>query len=456
MPEPSVLTREQQRALLVGLLTGVVAVAFESVAVATAMPAAVEELGGTRLYAWAFTLFVLGMTFATVVAGRIADRRGPVGPLVGGGAVFLVGLLLAGASQTMPLLVLARFLQGLGGGAMNLCLMVVVANVFDESRRATIMTWFSVCWVLPAFVGPPVSALVTRQWGWHWVFWGLVPVVLGAGALSARPLARVRAAHRPHPDGDDRAVPIWAAGGAAAGVALLQVAGQLLGWRGALAAVLALVTLAVCVPRLMPPRFWQVGQGLPAVVWTRACQAGAFFAAETFLPLSWVEQRGLKLWQAGLVLTIGSLGWTLGSWLQSRPWLRYRRDQIIVVGIAATVLGIALVVVSSWSPRGTLWLAVLGWTVAGLGMGLAIASTSLAVMTLSPARSLGRNTSSLQVAEGLGNSLVAGLAGTIFYSLHGRTPLAFAALFALAALAALLGLVTALRIGPVSARANPA
>lgn len=449
------MSGDQRRSLLVGLLTGVVAIAFENIAVSTAMPAAASDLQGTRLYAWVFTLFVLGMTFATVVAGRLADRMGPVKPLVGGGVLFLAGLLVAGAAPSMEVLVAARFLQGLGGGAMNLCLMVVIGTVFEESARATIMTWFSVCWVMPAFIGPPISALVTRHFGWHWVFWAIVPVVLAAGLLSARPLALVNASRQADPESDEQAVPLWAAGGAAAGVALLQGAGQMLDWRGALLAGLALVVLAVSVPRLMPPGFWGVRPGLPAVMWTRAAQAGAFFAAETFLPLSWVEQRHLELWQAGLVLTIGSLGWTFGSWLQSRTWLGWERQQVIVAGLVATGVGVAGVALSSWHPRGTLWLGVVGWTVAGLGMGLAVASTSLAVMSLSAVRSLGRNTSSLQVAEGLGNSLVGGLAGTVFYSLHGRSGHAFVLLFVVALVSAGVGLMAALRVGPVSSPANP-
>lgn len=440
-----------RRALTVGLLAGVVGVAFETVAVATAMPQAAKELGNLGLYAWAFTLFVLGMVFSTALAGRLSDRVGPVKPLAIGTALFVAGLLVAGAAKSMLVLVAARFLQGVGGGAMNLCLMVVVAHAFDERERASMMTAFSVCWVLPAFLGPPVSAAITHSWGWHWVFWSLVPLVLAASVLAAKPLMELQAAHRPHPPEQANPVPLWAAGLAALSVAALQGAGQLLGWRGALLGAVALVGLLVSVPPLMPPRFLRMGDGLSAVVWARACQAGAFFATEAFLPLSLVEMRGMSLFQAGLALTIGSLGWTVGSWIQSRPWLRLRRDQIIQLGLACSVFGIVAMAVAAWHPRGTLALAAVGWTVGGFGMGLAIASGSLAVMALSEPAQLGRNTSSLQTAEGLGNSLIGALAGTIFHTLHASAPgnHTFGWVFTATALCCLVGILAARRIGPV-------
>lgn len=442
--------RGGRRALTVGLLAGIVCVAFESVAVATAMPQAAKELGSLGLYAWAFTLFVLGMVFSTALAGRLADRVGPVKPLAIGTALFLVGLLLAGAAPSMLVLVLARFLQGVGGGAMNLCLMVVVAHAFDEHERASIMTAFSFCWVMPAFLGPPISAAITRHWGWHWVFWSLVPLLLAASALAARPLMALQRSHEPDHEGADP-VPLWAAAVAAACVAALQGAGQMLDWRGAALGAAALAGLLVAVPRLMPPGFLRVGRGLSAVVWSRACQAGAFFAAESFLPLSMVELRGMSLFRAGLALTIGSLGWTVGSWVQSRPWFGLRRDQIIQLGVACTAFGLVAIALSSWHPRGTLLLAAVGWTVGGFGMGLAIASGSLAVMALSEPAQLGRNTSSLQTAEGLGNAMTGAVAGTIFHSLHGSAAgnHTFGWLFTAAALACLAGLLAAARIGHV-------
>lgn len=465
--EQQAVTRVHGRsALLAGLLAGVLCVAFESVAVATAMPRAAAELGGLSIYAWAFTLFVLGMVLSTVVAGRMSDRLGPVRPLALGVALFVVGLLVAGSARSMLVLVLARFVQGMGGGFINLCLMVVVSLVYDERERAAIMTWFSFCWVMPAFLGPPLAALITHHWGWHWVFWSLVPCIVVACLVALRPVLELHAVHAvgAHAAGEPGAdpIPLWAAGLGAVGVALVQASGQLLDARatvlwGVLALVGALAALGAGVPRLMPDGFWRMRPGLPAVMWTRAAQAGAFFAGESFMPLSMNLERGFSPFHAGLLLTIGSLGWTVGSWVQSRGWLRLRRDQIVLAGVCATAVGIGAVDLASWFPRHTLAVVATGWVLAGFGMGLAIASTSLAVMALSSQRLMGRNTSSLQTAEGLGNCLVSGAAGTAFHALHqGHAPsTTFGVLFLVAALAAVLACVAGRRIGPVQNASNP-
>lgn len=400
-----------RRRLTIGLLMCVVAIAFESMAVLTAMPAAARDLGNLDLYAWAFTGFVIAQTFAIVAAGRLCDSSGPVAPLAIGFVVFAAGLVLAGTAASMPVLLAARFVQGLGGGTMNLAVMVLVARVFDERERATLLTWFSAAWMGPAFLGPPIAAWLAETWSWHWVFWSVLPLLAVAGLLVIGPLRR----HSPGPpSGEPEPHPLGFAALVAVAAALLQWAGQRiepasLVWGGA-----GLLLLFVALPPLMPRGFAVRGRGLSAVVSVRALTSGAFFGAQTFLPLMLVEARQASLLWAGSTMTIGSIGWMAGAWLQSRAWLEWRRDTIIAAGTAATAVGLVGVAAGGWFPGSWLGLVVVGWVTAGLGMGLSTASTSLAVMQLSEHVELGRNTSSLQVGEALGNSVAAGLAGTIF------------------------------------------
>ena len=81
-PRAEAAASVSQRRLTIGICINVVAIAFEAIAVATAMPVAARELDGLAYYAWSFSLFVIGMLFATVVAGRLSDRIGP-GPAAG-------------------------------------------------------------------------------------------------------------------------------------------------------------------------------------------------------------------------------------------------------------------------------------------------------------------------------------------------------------------------------------
>ncbi|WP_052462603.1 MFS transporter [Nigerium massiliense] len=438
------------RGLVVGLLMLVTAIAFEAQAVTTAMPAAAADLAGVALYAWAFTAFSIAQILAIVIAGRLCDRSGPVPPLVGGLALFGAGLVIAALAPAMPVLLVGRFVQGLGGGSVNLALMVTVGKVFDPADQARVMTWFSAAWMLPSFIGPAAAGWLTETLSWHAVFWGIVPfVLLGAAflfpALRRTPIPLHREEDGPAPVGLGAAVLV------SVGITLLQVAGQQLTWLSAVLAAAGLGLLVVGMPRLMPAGYGPLAPGMAAVINVRLLTGGAFMAGESFLPLMLVQLRGLSLVQAGMVVTIASVGWVVGSWVQARPWLRLRRDEIITLGAACVAAGMALIAAGSWWP--SLWLGVVvgGATIAGAGMGLQTASTSLAVMLLSEPAQLGRNTSSLQVGEAIGMSLLGAVAGTLFAFFHGLgldVP-AFGAPMSVLVVVIVAAVVVSRRVGPV-------
>jgi len=446
-----------QRALTIGLCATIVAIAFETISVATAMPVAARDLNGLNYYAWAFSLFLIGMLFATVVCGRISDRIGPAKPLLAGLVIFLAGLVVSGTAQYMAQLVLGRLVQGLGSGTMNVAIFVCVAQAYSLTQRPKMFTYISTAWVLPSFVGPPASAWLTNHLSWHWVFFAVIPLVIFGAVMalpSLRRMIRLRApnnsdlSQKPAPQ---KPAPLWAAALLCAATAALQLAGQRLDWIGLGLLVVGLALLLISLPQLMPPGFLRFRRGLSQVIQTRGLLPGAFFGAEAFVPLMLVEQRSVPLFQAGAVLTVGAVGWTAGSWLQSRPWLPIRRDLLITLGCISVALGLGLVSLVAFFPRLPYGLVAVSWVLGGLGMGLATSSTSLAVMSLSAAGDQGRNGSSLNVYDALGSAIFIGLAGTIFAALHpsGNLALTFGIVEASMAIVALLAVLTSLRIGVV-------
>jgi MFS family permease len=446
-----------QRALTIGLCATIVAIAFETISVATAMPVAARDLNGLNYYAWAFSLFLIGMLFATVVCGRISDRIGPAKPLLVGLVIFLAGLVVSGTAQYMAQLVLGRLVQGLGSGTMNVAIFVCVAEAYSLTQRPKMFTYISTAWVLPSFVGPPASAWLTNHLSWHWVFFAVIPLVIFGAVMalpSLRRMIRLRApnnsdlSQKPAPQ---KPAPLWAAALLCAATAALQLAGQRLDWIGLGLLVVGLALLLISLPQLMPPGFLRFRRGLSQVIQTRGLLPGAFFGAEAFVPLMLVEQRSVPLFQAGAVLTVGAVGWTAGSWLQSRPWLPIRRDLLITLGCISVALGLGLVSLVAFFPRLPYGLVAVSWVLGGLGMGLATSSTSLAVMSLSAAGDQGRNGSSLNVYDALGSAIFIGLAGTIFAALHpsGNLALTFGIVEASMAIVALFVVLTSLRIGVV-------
>ena len=171
---------------------------------ATAMPVAARDLDGLKYYAWAFSAFLIGMLFATVLSGRLSDRIGPAKPLLVGLVIFLAGLVIAGSAPYMAQLVAGRLVQGLGSGAMNVAIYVCVAVAFSRRQRPKMFTYISTAWVLPSFVGPPVSAWLTQHLSWHWVFFAVIPLVIFGGAMAFPSLLRMMRAHRPTDADDDQ------------------------------------------------------------------------------------------------------------------------------------------------------------------------------------------------------------------------------------------------------------
>lgn len=448
-PSPSSQARGRQLALTVALLGGALAIAFEAYGTITAMPAAAEELGRVDLYAWTFTAFLIAQVLAIVLAGRAVDRIGPVLPLALGLVVFELGLIAAGFAPTMEWLLAARAIQGLGAGATNLAFMVVVAQAYGKAERAWLMSLLSLCWMLPSFIGPVLAACITTRFSWHWVFLGVAPFLILVFLPGVRPLIRLHRCRQPLAE-QTNPVPIWSAFAVALGAAAIQLAGQEIRWQSAVLAGVGLAALLAGLPRLMPPGSLRFAKGLPAVMWTRGLACGAFFAAESFLPLALIRMHDFELGQAGLFIAIGSTGWTLGSLVQAARWLRIRRDQIIQLGAGWLLASLGLVAIGIW--LGWHWSVLgIGMAGAGLGMGLLVSSTSLTNMQISEPQVIGRNTSSLQVAEGLGNGLVTGLAGAFFAALHlaGDQSVAFGPVYLLAVAVMAGGLVMSFRIGPV-------
>ena len=290
-------------------------VAFEAMAVATAMPTAVAELHGLAWYGWPFSAFLVASVLGMVAGGDLGDRRGPRPALIAGVGSFALGLLAGGFAGNMALFVAARAVQGVGGGIISVSLYVVAGRAYEPAIRPRLFGAISAAWVLPALVGPVASGLITAHASWRLVFLGLLPLV-AFGLLLVLPAMRRLGV----PPDAQRLSPArrWWALLAGLGIAVLQYAGQRLDVLAAVLAVPGLVALAVGLRPLLPTGTVRLRRGLPTVVAARGLLAGAFFGVDALLPLALARLHGYGPAAAGVPLTAGALGWAAASQLQGR------------------------------------------------------------------------------------------------------------------------------------------
>jgi len=380
--------------------------AIEAMAVATVMPTVVRHLHGLHWYGWSFTAYFLADVVGMVDAGARCDRHGPRRSLVGGLAVFGVGLLTAGLAPDMAVFTVGRAFQGLGAGSLIVAVYVLIARVFGAARRPQVFAAISGAWVVPALVGPAAAGAVTSWVGWRWVFLGIAPLA-ALGALMLVPVVRQVSA-----SGTATAPRLGLVGGVrlAAGLALGQLAGQQHDWTS-----IPLVALAVAVAgrplvRLLPPGALRGMPGLPTAVILRGLLAGGFFGAEAYLPLTLARLHHGAPTEVGIPLTLGAVGWSAGSWWQGRFKPADRRP-LLRAGFSLVAIGVASLTVLTLSDV-SLWVAAPIWMVAGGGMGLAMSTVSVLVLHLSPEPEQGANSAALQVADVVGSTIGVTLAAT--------------------------------------------
>ncbi|MFQ6313882.1 MFS transporter, partial [Lysobacter capsici] len=230
------------RGLSLGAVALVALVAFEALAVTTAMPTVARALDGLPLYALAFGGTLAASVVGMVAAGRWADARGPAAPLRHGIASFALGLILAGLAPSMIALIAGRVVQGFGGGLISVALYVVVGRVYPVALRVKVFVAFAAAWAVPAVVGPAISGAIVEHLGWRWVFLSVPVVALVATWLvlpSLRGLGPSATQEATHSAGQQRIRLLWALLTTASLLALHYAASNAAGprWRGCCPAI---------------------------------------------------------------------------------------------------------------------------------------------------------------------------------------------------------------------------
>ena len=396
---------------------------------------------------------MLASVIGSVAAGQDADRAGPVRAYLGAIASFSVGSVLAATAGSWTLLLAGRALEGLGAGALGVVTYASASRAYPLEMYGRMLALMSAAWVLPSLVGPAFAGLIADQLTWRWVFVLLLPFLPVAVFLT---LPGLRALSRAERVAAPRRLPHALA--LAAGTGLFLAALDL---EPALLLAAALAGLALALPafgKLMPAGTLRAARGLPSGIAVRGLLAVAFLGCDAFLPLALTELRGFSVAQAGLVISAASLSWSLGSFLQARLDRLdggAGRPRRLLAGLAVLLAGIAATTIGATFDAIPVAVAIAGWSVAGLGIGIGYPSIGAIVLSQAPAGEEGSVSAALQLIETVGVAVFAGIGGALIaLGLdNGWDPVtALVLVFATGAVAAVGGLAAGRRVVPARQR----
>lgn len=434
----------ERRWVTAGAIALIFLAAIESLAVTTVMPVVSAALDGQELFAAAFGGTLATGVIGMVAAGAWADARGPRGALYVAIGLFVAGLVVSGLAVTMHQFLVGRLVQGLGAGGQTVALYVVVARLYPPRLHGRVFAAFAAAWVIPSMIGPFLAGAVAEFIDWRWAFLG-VAVLTGVAFLLIAVRLRGRELGGGEGAGEVFLGRLLLAVVVAVAAVTVGVAADAPPWIGWPIAAVGIVVIAFAVLPLLPRRTLRAGAGLPSVVLLRGMVAGAFFAAEAYIPYLLMERFGFSPTWAGIALMLSAFAWAGASALQGRFGDRLGNLRIAIIALSlilVAILGVLFTAITAASPA----IVISGWALAGGGMGLLYPRLTVLTLAYSEPGNQGFNSSALSISDSTGSAVAIAVAGLGVATLGGGVA-AFPVVFGFCAVVLFIATVPGLRLG---------
>ncbi|WP_123380390.1 MDR family MFS transporter [Pseudokineococcus lusitanus] len=416
------MTHRQVLEVLAGLLSGLFTALLSTTIVATALPTIIGDLGGTQTaYTWVVTAALLANAVSTPLWGKLADLVSKKLLVQVSLVVFVLGSVVAAASQDVTQLIAARVVQGIGMGGLTALVVAIIGSVIPPRQRGRYSGYMGAVMAVAMSGGPIVGGLVVGVASWRWTFLACVPLAVVALVLIQRTLVLVEEKRRPRVDwlgalllttgvstlliwvsfvGDSFAWVSWQTGAMVGGGLLLCVA-------------LVLVEQRHPEP-IIPLEVLKERTTALAVVASIAVGIG-LFGSSVFLGQYFQTARGYSALDAGLLTLPSVVGSLVGTIVSGRLITRYGRwKRFLVAGAVLMVVGLgATGTIDHLTP---LWHVGVFIAITGLGTGCLMQNLVLAVQNTVPLRQIGAASSSVAFFRTLGGTVGVSVLGSVLAS----------------------------------------
>ncbi|WJF90682.1 MDR family MFS transporter [Paraburkholderia bonniea] len=416
--------RESLLAML-GISFVTMLVALDQTVVGTALPTAVAELKGFELYAWVATSYLLTSVITVPIFGRLGDYYGRKPFVIASIIVFTAASALCGMADSMLFLVLARGLQGIGGGMLVGTAFACIPDLFPDSVvRLRWQIMMSSAFGIANAAGSSLGGILTQYYGWRSVFYVNLPVGLLSLFFVWRYLPHLR--HVVH---TEKMRLDWP-GALLIAVTLgsLQLFVEWLPQHGFAPTTLGLLALGLiagyalwkwekrCPQAILPIDMFR-NRSLAALFVLTLLSGFTMFSLLFYAPLLFQGGFGMSPQEAGLIITPLVVFITVGSIVNGRIVSRVRNPNLMLY-LGFVLVALACAGVARATHTMPSWLLVTLMVMAGLGLGFVLPNLTIFAQQIAAREHLGIATALLQSLRMIGGMAGTALTGTLISHMY--------------------------------------
>ena len=423
----ALVVKKAFRRVFPGVMVAMFLAAADQTILASALPTIVSSLGGLADLSWVVVAYLLAATIAAPIYGHLGDRFGRRRMMLIALTIFTVASLACAAAPTLPLLIAARALQGLGGGGLMTLAQALIGENVPPRERGRFAAYFAMLFALSSTSGPILGAYLTEHLSWRAVFAINLPLGGVAALLALRiPSLPITRTGRFQPDifgtilfGMSTMALLF--GLSSAGHRFAWISWQLLALLGI--AATGYVLLVWWEKRVADPVIPVRTLMIPAILRSDAvvmCFAAALFSTILYLPLYLQLGRGFGIGQSGILLLPITLAMVTASSITGRLIAKTGHLTIFPrFGLCLTTLA-ALMLAAILTQASTPLVLVLTACM-GIGLGTVMPATQVVVQVAAGRERLGAATASISVSRALGGAIGVAIVGAVLFLLIGKT-----------------------------------